>query len=89
VATTATAAKAAVGELVEEAKVSPPKPPRSAFMCFSDAKRKEIAEQEGEQKANSEMIQLVADAWKALSAQERAFWDEEARNDKLRYVFSL
>jgi hypothetical protein len=32
----------------------------------------------------SEMIQLVADAWKALSDQERAYWDEEARNDKLR-----
>jgi HMG-box domain len=31
-----------------------------------------------------EVIQLVAEAWRALSSKERAFWDEEARNDKMR-----
>jgi hypothetical protein len=30
------------------------------------------------------MIKRVAEAWRALSNKERAFWDEEARNDKMR-----
>lgn len=79
-------AKAAVNDLSTEAKVSPPKPARSAFMCFSDAKYKEIAAREGKKHAKSEMIKLVAAAWRELSDQERAFWDEEARDDKLRFV---
>lgn len=32
------------------------------------------------------MLKYVAEEWKRLSDQQRAFWDEEARNDKVRYV---
>ena len=31
-------------------------------------------------------MKYVADEWKCLTDQQRAFWDEEARNDKLRFV---
>jgi hypothetical protein len=31
-------------------------------------------------------LKLVATAWKKLSGRERAYWDEEARSDKLRFV---
>jgi hypothetical protein len=30
-----------------DVKLSPPKPPRSAFMCFTDAKKKDIMSQHG------------------------------------------
>ena len=33
-----------------------------------------------------DMINLAAEEWKCLSNQDRAVWDEEARNDKVRYV---
>lgn len=51
-------------------------------MCFSDAKQKEFASDPSINK--KEVIQLVAEAWRALSSKERAYWDEEARNDKMR-----
>lgn len=31
-------------------------------------------------------MKYVADEWRRLSDRERAYWDEEARNDKVRYV---
>ena len=34
--------------------------------------------------SQSEIIKQVAAAWRALSNKQRAFWDEEARNDKMR-----
>lgn len=75
-------AKAANDDLSDEACISPPKPARSSFMCFSDAKQKEFASDPSINK--KEVIQLVAEAWRALSSKERAYWDEEARNDKMR-----
>ena len=62
----------------------PPKPPRSAFICFSDAKKKEIMARHS-MGQTKDILKLVADEWRALSTRERAFWDEESRNDKLRY----
>ena len=75
-------AKAANDDQTNEASIAPPKPARSSFMCFSDAKQKEFASDSTTNK--KEVIQLVAEAWKALSNKERAYWDEEARNDKMR-----
>ena len=31
-------------------------------------------------------IKAVAEMWRSLSREERAFWDEESRNDKVRYM---
>lgn len=68
-----------------EAQISPPKAPRSAFICFSDSIKKEITERRDKLKTK-DILKLVADDWKKLSPRERAYWDEEARNDKVRYV---
>ena len=35
---------------------------------------------------NKEILKIVATAWKELSEKDRAYWDEEARNDKVRFV---
>lgn len=61
----------------------PPKPPRTAFMCFSDAKSKDISAKSDVRK--KDIIKRVAEEWRALSNRERADWDEIARDDKLRY----
>jgi HMG (high mobility group) box len=52
-------------------------------MCFTDAKKKEILGMNAAQK-KEDILKLVAVAWNELDARERAFWDEEARNDKVR-----
>ena len=67
----------------------PPKPPRSAFICFTDAKKKEIlskSSMENNEDYSDEkvVLNIVAKTWKDLNEAERAYWDEEARNDKLR-----
>ena len=72
----------------EEHHESPPKPPRSAFMCFTDAKKQEILGR-NQNHNDDDILKIVAIAWKGLNERERAFWDEEARNDKLRYVLIL
>ena len=33
---------------------------------------------------SDELLKLVAKEWRALSSTDRAHWDEEARNDKVR-----
>jgi hypothetical protein len=83
----------------------PPKPPCTAlsFMCFTDAKKKELVlssgsnihnktkqGQQGETKGeddDDEDEKIVVVAWKTFEDHTRAYWDEEARNDKVRYVF--
>ena len=35
---------------------------------------------------NDDLLKIFASAWKSLSAKDRAYWDEEARNDKVRFV---
>lgn len=69
----------------KEAALLPPKPPRSAFMCYTDAKKKEILSRH-DLNETEDGLKFVADEWKQLSDRERAFWDEEARNDKVRFV---
>ena len=58
-------------------------------MCFTDAKKKELLERDGVPQKKKELLKLVAVEWRKLSDRERAFWDEEARNDKVRYVLFL
>ena len=41
---------------------------------------------EGIAKDNDDLLKLFATAWKSLSEKEKAYWDEEARNDKVRFV---
>jgi len=72
------------GQLVQqEEQTGPPKPPRSAFMCFTDAKKLEVL---GSKIAteDKEVLKIVAVEWRQLSDRDRAYWDEEARNDKVR-----
>lgn len=66
-------------------KQEQPKTPRSAFMCFTDAKKKELYEKDSSQ-SKGNILKLVAKQWRELSASERAYWDEESRNDKVRFV---
>jgi hypothetical protein len=55
-------------------------------MCFSDANMTDIIAQQTNVKENADILKLVAVQWRKLNAHDRAFWDEEARNDKVRYV---
>lgn len=61
------------------------KAPRTAFKCFSDAKQSEIMEQNPSCELNT-ILTITAQQWNQLSAKERSFWNEESRNDKVRYV---
>lgn len=74
------------GEEEQVTKQKPPQPPRSAFMCFTDAKKVVLLGRNNLPQKKKELLKIVATEWRKLSARERAFWDEEARNDKVRYV---
>lgn len=41
---------------------------------------------QGIAKDNDDLLKIFASAWKSLSEKEKAYWDEEARNDKVRFV---
>lgn len=69
-----------------EPQLVPPQPPRSAFMCFTDAKKKELLGSFNNPKDKEEILNTVATEWRLLSDRDRAYWDEVARNDKVRYV---
>jgi len=66
-----------------------PKRFKSAFIIFSSEKHKEIKKElaaKGEaQKHTTDVAKLVSEAWRKLSSEERAVWDEKAREDKERY----
>jgi len=64
-------AKAAAEDLDAETLVSQPKPARSAFMCFSDAKQKEFMSDGATKK--KELIRRVAEAWRNLSPKVRSY----------------
>ena len=67
-----------------------PKPPRSAFICFTDAKKEELLKcHGGVPQKKKQILKLVATEWKKLTRQQRAYWDEVAREDKVRYVSVL
>lgn len=62
-------AKAAAADLHGETLVTQPKPARSAFMCFSDAKEKEFTSNGATKK--KELIRRVAEAWRNLTPKVR------------------
>eukprot|EP00934_Nitzschia_sp_Nitz4_P003360 Nitzschia sp. Nitz4//scaffold4_size323378//67028//67977//NITZ4_000630-RA/size323378-snap-gene-0.443-mRNA-1//-1//CDS//3329553309//3350//frame0 len=55
-------------------------------MCFSDSKKGEIMTRLGIAKDNDDLLKVLAEEWRSLSDKEKADWDEEARNDKVRFV---
>lgn len=55
-------------------------------MCFTDAKKKEILVAADQQHKKADVLKMVAIAWRGLTDRERAYWDEQARDDKVRYV---
>lgn len=66
--------------------MAPPKQPRTAFICFTDAKKNSILSAGGNDK---DLLHTVAAEWKLMSDRDRGYWEEEAREDKLRYVTLL
>jgi HMG (high mobility group) box len=65
-----------------EQPVEPPKPPRSAFMCYTDSMKEEIVfDSLGNQE---EQLKIVAAKWRLLSDRQRAEWEEVSRQDKVR-----
>jgi hypothetical protein len=63
-----------------------PEPPRSAFICFKDHKKKEILAKQATINEKDDTLKNVAAEWRKLSDKERAYWDEQAREDKVRFV---
>ena len=55
-------------------------------MCFKDNSEKEIMKKEGIVKNNDDLLKIFATAWKNLSDKDQAYWEEEARNDNVRFV---
>jgi hypothetical protein len=60
--------------------------PRSAFMCFKDNKKREIMAKQSNTESEKKILQIFAREWRKLSDKERAYWEEQAREDKLRFV---
>lgn len=54
-------------------------------MCFTDTNKKDIMKRYNVQ-AKDDILRHAAEEWRKLSDSDRAYWDEEARNDKVRYV---
>jgi hypothetical protein len=53
---------------------------KTAYALFTKAKYKEIAEQAGSVQANI-VGPLLGEAWRSMSATERAHWDAQVRQD--------
>ncbi|KAG7347011.1 HMG high mobility group box-containing protein [Nitzschia inconspicua] len=70
----------------EQIQQNPPVLPRSAFMCFKDNKKRELMAETTTKESEKQILQVVSRAWRDLSDKERAYWEEQAREDKLRYV---
>jgi hypothetical protein len=55
-------------------------------MCFKDSKRREIMAKQSNNESEKKILQIFSQEWRKLSGKERAYWEEQAREDKLRYV---
>jgi hypothetical protein len=55
-------------------------------MCFTDSKKLEIMSRHGVTDESDELLKLVAKEWRKLSSTDRCYWDEVARDDKVRFV---
>ena len=72
-------------ETLEPSQSIPPKPPRSAFMCYTDATKEELTASGGITDVSEEKIlNSVAAKWKSLTDRQRAEWEEISRQDKVR-----
>ncbi|DBA00910.1 TPA: LOW QUALITY PROTEIN: hypothetical protein N0F65_006110, partial [Lagenidium giganteum] len=65
-----------------------PKPPDTAYICFSKAKRRELVMNHPEMPAQT-VSREVGRLWKALTHDERQLWDEVAAADRIRYEREL
>ncbi|GKY92361.1 hypothetical protein MPSEU_000207000 [Mayamaea pseudoterrestris] len=66
--------------------LGPPMAPRSAFVCFADARKEEMRNSHPNVSVENEILTIVASEWRGLDESVRASWDEVARDDKVRYV---
>jgi hypothetical protein len=55
-------------------------------MCFKENRKKEIMTKEGIVKDNDDLFKIFATAWRNLSGEDQAYWEEEAGNDNVRFV---
>lgn len=55
-------------------------------MCFKDSKLQEITAKHAVDKDHKKVLEICSTEWNKLSQKDRAAWEEEARNDKLRFV---
>jgi hypothetical protein len=54
-------------------------------MCFADAKKRDLMISNANAQTG-EILQMEAVEWNKLTSRDIAFWEEEARNDKVRCV---
>ena len=58
-----------------------------AWVVFAAAPFCDVLYNRQKQKKNKDaVLKVLAQEWRELSDRDRAYWDEEARNDKVRYV---
>jgi hypothetical protein len=63
-----------------------PKRFKSSYICFFVAKQPEIKEELGEKASVSDVSRRSAQIWRNLPADERAYWDDVAAQDKQRFM---
>jgi len=66
--------------------ISRPVPAKSAFMCFSSVKGKEISDKNGADGSKGGFVEAVAAEWRSLSKQEKSYWEDMAKNEKTRFA---
>lgn len=65
-----------------------PKKPLSAYVLFSSAKREEVTANNPDA-APKDILSLLGAAWKAITAEEKAEFEQKAKEDKERYRVQL
>jgi hypothetical protein len=65
-----------------------PKRNQSSFFLYSNATRNDVKAANPSAKFG-EIAQIISRNFKALPAEERAYWDEQAAQDKIRYQRAL
>lgn len=72
----------------KEGALSTVRRPRSAYVLFSVASRVEVKQALASQGENTQMVDVmrrIAEMWRAMSEEDRAPWNEAAKQDQLRY----
>jgi len=63
-----------------------PVPAKSAFMCFSEANGQAISDRIGTDEGKDRYVEVVAAEWRGLTKQDKAYWEDMAKNEKTRFA---